>query len=438
MEGTQKANEDEESASRALIERLLAEEGESYDYYEAKGPERNGDSDIKSPPKRRRRKGSDNEDDRDWGPARKNKRKSEVTARSGQPAPIPPGLDMALAEDGRTNYSSARLRRKNTKKQQAVNYADLLDDANPYQLVKCEHFLGGAPASGLADAQPFTVSVHPIALAMMDLHSHLAHTEVIGFLAGHFYSDRNHIEITSAFPCRSIENDEGSQSEASKKKKKKAAADEERDRHTNVEMDPTSEFEVRQTINDRGLTAVGWYHSHPSFAPDPSVVDLENQTNYQRLFGKEEPSAAVYSEAQRIEPFIGAIVSPYDKRLPTSISAINCFFVSNHGHEIGSPKHIAYEVARQATTNDVALVESTELERMLETIRTYADRSDRVNFEKPWRTKEGPGESRLEKLLKSIRYRLSPPKSDVEQLGEATLMTVFQKVEETIRSWSTE
>lgn len=26
---------------------------------------------------------------------------------------------------------------------------------------------------------------------------------------------------------------------------------------------------------------VGWYHSHPTFTPEPSLVDIENQRNYQ-------------------------------------------------------------------------------------------------------------------------------------------------------------
>ena len=76
------------------------------------------------------------------------------------------------------------------------------------------------------------------------------------------------------------------------------------DRHTNVEMDPTSELEVRTTIKEEGNIIVGWYHSHPTFPPDPSLVDLENQRTYQKLFaqGSEDGEGGIGG------PFVGCIV----------------------------------------------------------------------------------------------------------------------------------
>lgn len=52
------------------------------------------------------------------------------------------------------------------------------------------------------------------------------------------------------------------------------------------------------------------YHSHPIFAPKPSQKDNENQRNYQALFR---------CDRTRLEPFIGAIVGPYDMQLPTQV-----------------------------------------------------------------------------------------------------------------------
>ena len=34
------------------------------------------------------------------------------------------------------------------------------------------------------------------------------------------------------------------------------------------------------------LAAVGWYHSHPTFVAQPSVLDIENQSTYQAMFSK--------------------------------------------------------------------------------------------------------------------------------------------------------
>lgn len=54
------------------------------------------------------------------------------------------------------------------------------------------------------------------------------------------------------------------------------------------------------------------YHSHPIFAPRPSQKDAENQRNYQALFR---------CPATGLEPFLGAIVGPYDLQLPSQARA---------------------------------------------------------------------------------------------------------------------
>src|SRR3954468_11289933 len=95
--------------------------------------------------------------------------------------------------------------------------------------------------------------------------------------------------IKSAHPCRSLPTGQD---------------------YTNVEMDPTSALEVRQRIVEQDLQVVGWYHSHPTFIPDPSLIDIHNQTNYQRLCRHPETGE---------EPFVGAIVG-------------GCFAMTPHLH----------------------------------------------------------------------------------------------------------
>ena len=118
----------------------------------------------------------------------------------------------------------------------------------------------------------------------------------------------------AAFPCKSIHTESD---------------------HVNVEMDPEAELEVRKKIRERNLTVVGWYHSHPVFQPDPSLVDLENQKNYQTLFKDDETGDA---------PYVGAIVAPYDPRLPEAISVMNWFHVCTVNPEIGQPKHLKLDM----------------------------------------------------------------------------------------------
>jgi hypothetical protein len=69
-------------------------------------------------------------------------------------------------------------------------------------------------------------------------------------------------------------------------------------------MDPASEMEARKEFSAKGYVVVGWYHSHPTFEPNPSIRDIENQSAYQGLFRRMEDG---------IEPFIGVIVNPYPR-----------------------------------------------------------------------------------------------------------------------------
>lgn len=46
-------------------------------------------------------------------------------------------------------------------------------------------------------------------------------------------------------------------------------------------MDPVSEMQAREWFEAKGLTVVGWYHSHPAFVAIPSIRDIETQMSYQ-------------------------------------------------------------------------------------------------------------------------------------------------------------
>lgn len=46
-------------------------------------------------------------------------------------------------------------------------------------------------------------------------------------------------------------------------------------------MDPVSVSRARDELAAQDLTVVGWYHSHPTFEPIPSVCDLFYQLQQQ-------------------------------------------------------------------------------------------------------------------------------------------------------------
>lgn len=139
---------------------------------------------------------------------------------------------------------------------------------DPFRLVPCVEFTDDFPA-------PFSLAVHVQALVVMDVHAHSSHLEVIGLLGGHHNPNTSTLHVTAAEPCESLSTG------------------------LECEMDPVSQTQASESLQQRGYQIVGWYHSHPTFAPNPSLRDLETQENFQNWFGKGG------------SPFIGVIISPF-------------------------------------------------------------------------------------------------------------------------------
>lgn len=188
---------------------------------------------------------------------------------------------------------------------------------DPHTMVQCESYRSRDDAEILNSRSrgsgslepPFQVQVHPDAVFVCDLHAHLATCEIIGFLGGRWDETSKTLYIQAAFPCRSlmIDGDDGS---------------------TDVEMDPGSEIELREIIQNAQLEVVGWYHSHPAFAPDPSIRDIENQTSYQQLFQRRSEKKSEHEQDTVVEvsePFVGLIVGTYDTKRDTPVSLFRYF-----------------------------------------------------------------------------------------------------------------
>ncbi|KAF9986960.1 hypothetical protein BGZ65_005561 [Modicella reniformis] len=124
---------------------------------------------------------------------------------------------------------------------------------DPFRLVPLRKY-------NIHNTAPFRVKVSSDAMLIMDFHSHMAETEVIGLLGGLYDEDERILFILGVFPCRSIST--GLQ----------------------CEMDPESDVEARYFFSSKGFVVVGWYHSHPTFEPNPSIRDIENQSDHQAMF----------------------------------------------------------------------------------------------------------------------------------------------------------
>ncbi|KAJ1414023.1 hypothetical protein B484DRAFT_167752 [Ochromonadaceae sp. CCMP2298] len=169
---------------------------------------------------------------------------------------------------------------------------------DPYEFKEA---LGPLPES----EQPYRIVVHPQVGLVCDVHSHLCHAEVIGLLAGRWDPLKRCLYIQAPFPCAATErlHDLG---------------------HTDVELDSEAEVKVRRAVDALGLQVVGWYHSHPTFKPNPSVMDIFNQQQYQHY---------TRDEASGVEPFVGLIVSTYDPELPSPPAKHQWFTVTEFGLE---------------------------------------------------------------------------------------------------------
>lgn len=221
-------------------------------------------------------------------------------------------------------------------------------EPDPLEMVLCESY-SGAPGTDSDKAQPFQILVERDVFVVMDFHSHMTQKEIIGFLAGWYDDSAKKLHIQAAFPCRSLGTE---------------------DDDVQVEMDPASEVEVRSQVSQRGVRIIGWYHSHPTFEPEPSRRDIENQTNYQTLFR---------NTSSLNEPFVGAIVGPYDDRLPSTQSAVNWFFVQQCASGTDTePMRLKVQVESNVISADTI----QQIRSLHETYRNYPER---VNWSEAWR-----------------------------------------------------
>ncbi|ACO66434.1 predicted protein, partial [Micromonas commoda] len=203
-----------------------------------------------------------------------------------------PAVAAAAAREIAAKTAAAKLREESRPKppprRRGVNRALMMtalpgaDGVNgDLQMVECEVY------DDDERAQPWRLSATPEASFLMDFHSHLCRHEIIGFLGGTWDPRTKCLTVKRALPARRLVL--GAPGENA---------------NVEVELDPESVPDIVEALDRDGLRVVGWYHSHPVFSTHPSLRDIENQSNYQRLFRDDEAKGGG-------TPFVGAIVGPY-------------------------------------------------------------------------------------------------------------------------------
>lgn len=209
---------------------------------------------------------------------------------------------------------------------------------NPNTMVKC------IPFSAVDRIQPFNVSITTNALLLIDFHSHLVGEEVAGYLAGSWDLGTHVLTVKQAFPCRTNLCNEGTAA--------------------------SSEEEIRQEIEKKQMTVVGWYHSHQGkYSNHPTIKDIQNQMEYQ-ITMKESPSGYT--------PCVGLICSPHDIRTEDDLSpSFQIYWVmpppEHLANHYGRPMQMYYSVERDNFLTQDLLLEMRLLANHYNTVPEMVD-----------------------------------------------------------------
>lgn len=169
-----------------------------------------------------------------------------------------------------------------------IKYSKLKEftgEIDPNVLVECVNF---DAASG--KIQPFMVNISTNCLLLINFHCNLTSGEVVGYMGGKWDQEKQCLNILQAFPCKCRLGDR--------------------------ENAAVAEEQIRLGMQSRGLSKVGWYHSHPSCPAEPTLRDIDCQMQYQMKFSANNP-------------ILGLICTPsYDLSDQNTESTMNAFWVA--------------------------------------------------------------------------------------------------------------
>ncbi|KAM4658365.1 MPN domain-containing protein isoform 1-T1 [Amazona ochrocephala] len=289
----------------------------------------------------------------------------------------------SAAEPAGTEHG-APAKRMESKARAPVRYCSLgtRDSArNPQTLVEVTSF------AAINKFQPFNVAISSNVLLLLDFHSHLTRSEVVGYLGGRWDTNTQcrclcewvpprtrsittHpvsppvLTVLRAFPCRT--------------------------RLGDAEAAGAVEEEICQSLFLRGLSLVGWYHSHPFGPALPSLHDIDAQMDYQ---------LKLQGSGNGFQPCLALICGPYYHGNPGVESKIAPFWVmpppEQRPNDYGIPMDVEVAYIQDGfLTNDV-------LQEMTLLMDFYKGAPDLVKFQELW----SQDQTYLDKLKGSLASR---------------------------------
>lgn len=169
------------------------------------------------------------------------------------------------------------------------------------------------------------------------------------------------------------------------------------DRHYAIEIEQS----IQRNMLKKNLILVGWYHSHPRIAAQPTLRDCDAQLEYQiKMLGTSE---------ETYTPCIGLICSPYYSGNPTLESSITAYWVvppmEGRAMEYGRPMAMQFSV-----TQDKEMSEHVKTE-MLISIDYYRQfENEMVKFD----AKYGEDSTFIEKLKTTLYSKFPREQNDYE------------------------
>jgi protein MYSM1 len=227
------------------------------------------------------------------------------------------------------------------------------------RLIYCRPFPEKCP-------QKYKVKMHLTTLLLMDFHAHTSLTEVMGLVAGTWNPAKNILTISHYEPCRNIASSA-----------------------THCDMCPISQSKAAELIHSRGLDVLGWFHSHPTFAPEPSQQDLDTQQDVQLWIGSKTPC-------------LGVILSPFSTHGALIASPFRCMVVDKK--ENFEDQYVPYKFQVELVSNEVDIEGFLgDLQRIFNT--PMGVKESRVDFSTPYF--QDNSITYLEKYITSIRMHLA-------------------------------
>ncbi|XP_053869288.1 MPN domain-containing protein isoform X2 [Malaclemys terrapin pileata] len=291
-------------------------------------------------------------------------KKHQPNAPAAEESLVSEGEEEELAEedeDEAREDNGPHGKRLESKIRTPVRYCTLgsRDSArNPHTLVEVTSF------AAINKFQPFNVAISSNVLLLLDFHSHLTRSEVVGYLGGRWDTSSQVLTVLRAFPCRT--------------------------RLGDTESAATVEEEICQNLFMRGLALVGWYHSHPFSHALPSLQDIDAQMDYQlKLQGSNN----------RFQPCLALICAPYYHGNQGVESKISPFWVmpppEQRPNDYGIPMEVEVTYVQDGfLTNDV-------LHEMMLLVEFYKGAPDLVKFQDIWSQEK----TYLDKLKGSLASR---------------------------------